>query len=165
MRWKLIAALSLFSGVALAQNGTLNLIHTGDFHGHLVSRYNVRSDAQGHGKEGGLARIATMVKGIRAEDPEHTLHMHTGDTIQGGAEVLYTRGQAMVNVLNRFGIDNFALGNWEWVYGVPRVNELFAGPNPQAPWGALAANAYYVTTAEDPTTPYPDKAGQRVLPP
>ncbi len=68
-------------------------------------------------------------------------------------------------MLNKFGIDAFAPGNWDFVYGTQRFLELFAGPAPQAPWNAVAANAYYTTTAEDPTTPYPDKGGQRVLPP
>jgi len=142
----------------------VTLIHTGDFHGHLVPRPNMRSDAIGNSREGGLARIATIIKKIRADD-KNALLLNTGDTIQGSAEVLYTRGQAIVDVLNKFGIDAFAPGNWDFVYGTQRFLELFAGPAPQAPWNAVAANAYYTTTAEDPTTPYPDKGGQRVLPP
>jgi len=142
----------------------VTLIHTGDFHGHLVPRPNMRSDAIGNSREGGLARIATIIKKIRADD-KNALLLNTGDTIQGSAEVLYTRGRAIVDVLNKFGIDAFAPGNWDFVYGTQRFLELFAGPAPQAPWNAVAANAYYTTTAEDPTTPYPDKGGQRVLPP
>ena len=142
----------------------VTLIHTGDFHGHLVPRPNMRSDAIGNSREGGLARIASIIKKIRADD-KNALLLNTGDTIQGSAEVLYTRGQAIVDVLNKFGIDAFAPGNWDFVYGTQRFLELFAGPAPQAPWNAVAANAYYTTTAEDPTTPYPDKGGQRVLPP
>ena len=71
-----------------ADNNKVTLIHTGDFHGHLIPRANVRSDNVGR-MEGGLARVATVIKKIR-EDAKNTLLINTGDTIQGGAEVLYT---------------------------------------------------------------------------
>lgn len=146
------------------EDNSVTLIHTGDFHGHLIPRPNMRSDATGNSTEGGLARIASIIKEIRAENP-NALLLHTGDTIQGSAEVLYTRGQAIVDVVNSFGIDGYAPGNWEFVYGTQRFLELFTGPAPQAPWNAVAANVYYTTTTEDPTTPYPTMGGQRVLPP
>ena len=156
---------------AIAGDGEITLIHTGDFHGHLIARPNVRSDGAGR-LEGGLARIYTVIQQIRARE-KHSLLLHTGDTIQGSAEVLYTRGQAIVDVVNPFKIDAFAPGNWEFVYGNARFLELFGGARPKAPWNALAANVYYSAITEDPTTPYPDKAGllpnteprQRVLPP
>lgn len=159
-----IFAGSLFASVpAYAGTGTVTLIHTGDFHGHLISRPNARSDGSGR-MEGGLARVYSKIKQIRGED-KNTLYLHTGDTIQGSAEALYTRGQAVVDVLNMFRIDAFAPGNWEFVYGTERFLELFAGARPKAPWNTIAANVYYSTLAEDPTTPYPDEAGERVLPP
>jgi len=45
--------------------------------------------------------------------------------------------------VNDFGIDAFAPGNWDFVYGTSRFVELFAEPNPKAPWGAVAANVMY----------------------
>ena len=102
----------------------------------------------------------TKINEIRAQrTKEKTLLLNTGDTIQGSAEALFTKGQAIVEVLNRFGIDAFAMGNWDWVYGVDRALELFAGASAIAPWNALAANAYYEGD------PYAAKAGARVLPP
>ena len=146
------------------RSGNVTLIHIGDLHGHLIPRENVRSDRIGNKKEGGLARVYSVIKDIR-EDNRNSLLINTGDTIQGSAEVMYTRGQAIVDVLNNFGIDAYTPGNWEFVYGTQRFLELFSGPAPLAPWNTLAANLYYKTLAEDPTTPFPDKAGQRVLPP
>lgn len=43
----------------------ITLIHTGDFHGHLVPRPNVRSDGDGR-MEGGLASVYSVIKAIRA---------------------------------------------------------------------------------------------------
>jgi sulfur-oxidizing protein SoxB len=129
----------------------------GDVHGHLVPRPNLRSDGSGR-MEGGLARMYAQIEDIRKRR-KHTLLLNTGDTIQGSAEALFTRGQGLVDVINEFGIDAFAPGNWEFVYGTDRFLELFAGDKPKAPWGAIAANVYY------DGEPYAAKTGQLVLPP
>jgi len=135
----------------------LTLIHIGDIHGHLIPRPHLRSDGNGE-LQGGLARLYTKIKHIR-EKSDSSLLINTGDTIQGSAEALYTRGQALVDVINEFDIDFFAPGNWEFVYGTERFQALFAGHDPIAPWGALAANVYF------DGYPYEDKTGQRVLSP
>ncbi|MEK6749461.1 MAG: 5'-nucleotidase C-terminal domain-containing protein [Pseudomonadota bacterium] len=130
-----------------ADESEITIVHTGDFHGHLIPRANVRSDSAGR-KEGGLARIATMLKRIRDDEP-NALYVHTGDTIQGGAEVLYTRGQAMIDVLNmpEFAMDAFAPGNWEFVYGTQRFIGLFGTGNANTNWGTVAANVFTTTGA------------------
>lgn len=163
---KLLQILTVTAGLLVAPgsfagNGAVTLIHTGDFHGHLIPRPNLRSDAAGHSTEGGLARIATRIKELRAEHPDALL-IHTGDTIQGSAEVLYTRGQAIVDIVNTFGIDAFAPGNWEFVYGTQRFLELFGPVNPVAPWNSIAANLYYDPNNNGVRDPGED---QRVLPP
>ena len=140
-----------------AGSGEITLIHMGDVHGHLVPRPNLRSDGTGR-MEGGLARMYALIEDIRNRR-KHTLLLNTGDTIQGSAEALFTRGQALVDVINEFRIDAFAPGNWEFVYGTDRFLELFAGDKPRAPWGTIAANVYYEGE------PYSAKTGQLVLPP
>nr|VFK16716.1 MAG: hypothetical protein BECKLPF1236A_GA0070988_101531 [Candidatus Kentron sp. LPFa]VFK32190.1 MAG: hypothetical protein BECKLPF1236C_GA0070990_101601 [Candidatus Kentron sp. LPFa] len=70
----------------------------------------------------------------------------------------------MVDILNRFGIDAFVPGNWDFLYGTERFRELFVGDAPGTNWNALAANLYYSTLYDFPLSRYPDKAGQRVLP-
>ena len=134
---------------ALAGDGNVRLIHVGDIHGHLVSRANVRSDTTGS-MEGGVARMYTVIKQIREEGRsgrlDTTILVNTGDTLQGSGEALFTRGQAMVDVLNLFGIQAYTPGNWDFLYGTARFEELFLGTNgnpPQAPWNGLTANLYY----------------------
>ncbi len=122
---------------------TLTLIQIGDIHGHLLPRANLRSDGTG-ATEGGLARMATLIRRIRAAHPSSLL-ANTGDTIQGSAEALYTRGQALVEVLDRFGIDVYAPGNWDYLYGKDRFRQLFGSGTGSVGgnrWGAIAANAY-----------------------
>lgn len=154
----LLMAITGLNTPSIAGNSDkITLIHIGDIHGHMIPRPNARSDGSGS-DEGGLARIYTKIQDIRKNE-KNTLLLNTGDTIQGSAEAMYTRGQALVDVLNKFNIDAFAPGNWEFVYGTDRFIEMF-GPNaPKAPWNALSANLYY------DGAPYADKTGQRVLPP
>ncbi len=127
----------------------LTLIHLGDLHGHLVPRPNLRADGTGR-LEGGLARMATRIREIREAHPANLL-INTGDTIQGGAEALFTRGQAMVDVIDRFGVDLFAPGNWDYLYGKQRFLELFGegsgADGVGCRWGALAANVYHEDSA------------------
>ncbi|MEK8089059.1 bifunctional metallophosphatase/5'-nucleotidase [Thermithiobacillus plumbiphilus] len=152
-----VCLLGTLSPTAFAGSGDLTLIQIGDLHGHMVPRPNVSSTNTGR-MEGGLARMYTQIDRIRSQHKDNLL-VNVGDTIQGSAEALFTKGQAMVDVLNFFGIDAFAPGNWDFLYGTKRFTELFDGKAPKAPWGAVAANLYY------DGEPYADRAGQRVLPP
>lgn len=132
---------------------TLTFMQIGDTHDHELSleSRNTPTDKQ---HEGSLPRLYTLVQQIRRADPQAVL-VNAGDTLQGGATTLYTQGQSAVNILDKFGIDFFAPGNWDYVYGLDRFMQLFQGGR----WGAIAANLYYDGTV------YPDRAGQRVLPP
>src|SRR5436309_5366056 len=158
---RLSIALALLLGalVTPAAGAEVTFIHMGDVHGHLMPRPSLSGKSQA-ATEGGLARMFTAINDIRARRGKgKTLLVNTGDVIQGSAEARFTRGQAMVDVLNRFGIDAYAPGNWDWVYGVERTLELFGGSEPKARWNALAANAYY------DGEPYADRSGSRVLNP
>jgi S-sulfosulfanyl-L-cysteine sulfohydrolase len=158
---RISVALAVLLGALMtpAAGAEVTLIHMGDVHGHLMPRPSLSGKNQAS-TEGGLARMFTAINDIRARRGKgKTLLVNTGDSIQGSAEALFTRGQAMVDVLNRFGIDAYAPGNWDWVYGVERTLELFGGNEPKAPWNALAANAYY------DGEPYADRSGSRLLNP
>ncbi len=147
---------------AFAGSGTgeVTLIQTGDIHGHLLPRYNLRSDAIGASMEGGVARMYTVIQKMRKDAIECTtvkrkkvctdtsLLINTGDTVQGSGEALFSRGQAMIDVLNNFGFVAHAPGNWDFLYGPARFEETFKGTAttpPKANWGALAANLYNTT--------------------
>jgi S-sulfosulfanyl-L-cysteine sulfohydrolase len=148
-----------------AGNGDVTFIHMGDLHGHLVPRPNMREGDPDYGQMmGGLAYVYDEVKKIRKAHPGALL-INGGDTVQGSAEALYTKGEAMTQVLNLFKIDAFNPGNWDYLYGTERFRELFAGDKPLANWHALSANLYYSTLYEFPETIYPKQAGQRVLKP
>lgn len=80
--------------------------------------------AHKYGKMGGVAHMATLVKQIVAErGKDKVLFMDSGDTWQGTAIGLFTKGKAIVDVQNLLGID-IMVGHWEFTYGKERVLEL-----------------------------------------
>ena len=77
-----------------------------------------------YGRMGGYAHLATLVKRIRAERSGRTLLLDGGDTLQGSATTLWSRGEDMVRVSNQLGVEVFT-PHWEFAYGIERVKELF----------------------------------------
>ena len=81
--------------------------------------------ARVYGRLGGFAHIATLVQRLRADRPGALL-LDGGDTWQGSATALWTRGQDMVEVTRALGVDVMT-GHWEFTYGAERVQEILAG--------------------------------------
>lgn len=159
----IVVALLLYTALATKAypaiaNGEVTLIHMGDIHGHLVEHPNVRSDAKGEAL-GGLARMYTLVQNIRRRHSGTTITVNSGDTVQGSAEALFTQGEAIITVLNRFGIDVDNPGNWDYLYGTEVFLQQFAGKAARFHGNAIAANLYY------DGSPYANRTGERVLPP
>lgn len=100
------------------------IMHSGDLHGDLISHPNARADSTGK-LEGGLARAATVIKKLKRKYRGKIIWGHTGDTIQGSAIATYTQGKALIDIWDALAPDLFATGNWEFVYGLYRYQQLF----------------------------------------
>jgi sulfur-oxidizing protein SoxB len=83
--------------------------------------------AKSYGKMGGLDRIATLVKAIRAErGDDKVLLLDGGDTWQGSWSSLQTKGQDMVDVMSALKTDAM-VGHWEFTLGADRVKQIAEG--------------------------------------
>ncbi|MHB8535658.1 MAG: thiosulfohydrolase SoxB [Sulfuricaulis sp.] len=90
---------------------------------HAFTYLNFTEAAHQYGKVGGFAHIATLVKRLRASRPDRTLFIDSGDTWQGSATSLWTKGQDMVDAQKLLGIEMMT-GHWEFTYGAQRVKEI-----------------------------------------
>ena len=97
-------------------------IPRGTAEAHAFTYLDFASAAHTYGKVGGFAHLATLVKQLRAQRPGALL-LDGGDTWQGSATALWTRGQDMVQAGLQLGIDVMT-GHWEFTYGAARVQEV-----------------------------------------
>ena len=65
---------------------------------------------------GGYARIAALVKQMRAANQDRVLFCDCGDTLHGTYPVQKTQAQALIPVLNALGLAAMT-GHWEFSYG------------------------------------------------
>jgi len=104
-------------------------IRPGSRAAHAFTYLDFAQAAAKYGKMGGFAHLATLVKKLRAER-RTSLLLDGGDTWQGSATSLWTRGQDMIDAQKLLGVD-IMTGHWEFTYGAARVKEVvdkdFAG--------------------------------------
>ncbi|MEW6450186.1 MAG: thiosulfohydrolase SoxB [Pseudomonadota bacterium] len=79
--------------------------------------------ARSYGKIGGLDRIATIVKAIRAERGDRVVMLDGGDTWQNSFTSLQTKGQDMMDCMALLKPDAMT-GHWEFTLGTDRVKEM-----------------------------------------
>ena len=82
--------------------------------------------AKSYGRVGGVDRIATILKAVRAERPDNTLFLDGGDTWQGSYTSFQTNGQDMVDIMTALGTDAMT-AHWEFTFGQDRVTEIVEG--------------------------------------
>jgi sulfur-oxidizing protein SoxB len=90
---------------------------------YALTSEDFTSLAKTYGKVGGVDRLATLVKAIRAERPTNTLFLDGGDTWQGSYTSLKTAGADMVEVMNALKTDAMT-AHWEFTFGTDRVQAL-----------------------------------------
>ena len=79
--------------------------------------------AKAYGRIGGLDRLATVIKRVRAERGDKVLFLDGGDTWQGSLGANASRGQDMVDCMALLKPDAMT-GHWEFTLGEARVQEL-----------------------------------------
>ena len=99
-------------------------LRPGSREAHAFSHLDFGQAARKYGKMGGFAHLATLVKRLRAERSASLL-LDGGDTWQGSATSLWTRGQDMIDAQKLLGVE-IMTGHWDFTYGAARVKEVLA---------------------------------------
>ena len=89
---------------------------------HAFTSLDFERAAGTYGKVGGFAHLATLVKRMKASRPGALL-LDGGDTWQGSATALWTKGQDMVDACLALGVDVMT-AHWEMTLGDKRVQEI-----------------------------------------
>ncbi len=115
--------------------------------------------AKTYGRMGGIDRIATVLKSIRAERGDNMLFLDGGDTWQGSYTANKTKGQSVIDVMNSLKPDAMT-GHWEFTYGAARVKEAVDA----LPYPFLGGNIFD-TEWEEPafdSTAYFERGGVKI---
>jgi sulfur-oxidizing protein SoxB len=88
---------------------------------HAYSFLDFESAARRYGKIGGFVHLATLIGRLRADRPQALL-LDGGDSWQGSATSLWTKGADMIGAQRRLGVD-YTTGHWEFTYGAERVRQ------------------------------------------
>ncbi len=99
-----------------------NNIPAGTKDAYAFTYLNFDAAAQHYGRMGGFAHLSTLIQQIKANRPGSLL-LDGGDTWQGSATALWTRGQDMVDASLLLGVD-IMTAHWEMTLGENRVLEI-----------------------------------------
>ena len=86
---------------------------------------------------GGLARIASVFRQVRAERPGGVLALDNGDTFHGTFVAVNSRGDALVPLMNALELDAMT-AHWEFAYGPEHFRALAT----RLTYPVLAINCY-----------------------
>jgi sulfur-oxidizing protein SoxB len=92
---------------------------------YALSSEDFAALAKTYGRIGGIDRLSTAVKAVRAERGDRVLLLDGGDTWQGSLGALRSKGQDMADCMRLLKPDAMT-GHWEFTYGEARVKELIA---------------------------------------
>jgi sulfur-oxidizing protein SoxB len=93
---------------------------------YALSSVDFAALAKTYGRLGGLDRIATILKAIRAERGDRVACLDGGDTWQNSYTSLISKGQDMVDCMALLKPDAM-VGHWEFTLGAERVKEIAEG--------------------------------------
>ncbi|HSU63134.1 MAG TPA: thiosulfohydrolase SoxB [Burkholderiales bacterium] len=125
-------------------------IKAGGASAHAFTHLDFENAARRYGKLGGFAHLATLVKRLRASRPQALL-LDGGDSWQGSATSLWTRGADMIGAQKLLGVD-LMTAHWEFTYGAERVVQ--AVERELAPIEFLAQNVRTLEFEEPVFKPY-----------
>ncbi|WP_422389749.1 5'-nucleotidase C-terminal domain-containing protein [Candidatus Enterococcus clewellii] len=120
----------------------LTILGTSDVHGQLWN-WSYEDDKE---TAVGLSQVSTVVKNVRAENPNGTILIDNGDMVQGTilTDDLYNKAplvsepHPMIKAMNEINYDAMVLGNHEFNFGLDLIDKIKS----EATFPILSANTY-----------------------
>lgn len=114
----------------------ITIYHTNDLHANVLpfKAPYVSEDK----KVGGFANIATIVKQAKASN-DGVFFFDAGDFFTGPYISTLTKGEAIVDIMNKMSFDAVSIGNHEFDHGVPNMKEQLN----KATFPVLLGNLFY----------------------
>jgi 2',3'-cyclic-nucleotide 2'-phosphodiesterase/3'-nucleotidase len=141
------AGVSALAPQQTSRHVSLTLLSTTDLHGHIFPE----DETTGSPANWGLAKIATLVRGVRGQHP-NVLLLDCGDTIQGTPLAWYAirqmgeRQNPIISAMNEMGYAAMAVGNHEFNFGLGVLTKVWR----EAKFPLLAANLRPTTAGKNP---------------
>lgn len=135
--FQFISPVNLITAFAETQETKIQVLATSDLHGRFYP-WEYASDAAI--SSGSMTKVATLVKQLREQNP-NTILVDNGDTIQDNSSYLFLKDAVhpMMLGMNEMGYDTFTLGNHEFNYGIPTLENVVKGLTNTA---VLCGNVY-----------------------
>ncbi len=136
-----------FNSCEVDKEKTISILHTNDVHSHIEVFPSKHSK---YPNLGGVARRASLIESIRAENP-HTLLFDAGDIFQGTPYFNYFGGEIEFKMMSKLGYDASTIGNHDFDNGITGLEKQL----PHARFDFLIANYDFKNTIMDGRTkPY-----------
>lgn len=99
--------------LTISQYTTVAVVAMNDIHGTALPILMERQDNRQNYTYGGLQYMASLIKIIKDQYPQHTLILDAGDQFQGGIESspLISQGKIMNDFYDAIGLQGQAIGN------------------------------------------------------
>ncbi|XP_033503895.1 snake venom 5'-nucleotidase [Epinephelus lanceolatus] len=120
----LLVLLLLGFSVSTSAAWDLVLLHTNDVHARVEETSKHSGKCGGSGCFAGVARRATVIKGIRSSE-SNVLLLDAGDQFQGTVWFNYYKGAEAAHFMNKLRYDAMAFGNHEFDNGVEGLMKPF----------------------------------------
>lgn len=126
MKLKIATLVLGFAMLGFAKEVNVKILGTSDVHGRVVP-WSYAADEED--KSGSYAQLSTLIKQRRKEN-KNVILVEVGDAIQDNGVDLFaksdedSKNHPIPKVLNYMGYDVFVLGNHEFNFGMPALNNV-----------------------------------------
>lgn len=129
----------------------ITIIQLNDLHGYLEPHPELfwEGDHPVFKEAGGLARIATLLRDAKDQNPDGVIALDNGDTIHGTYPVVESRGEVMKPILNEMALDGWT-AHWDFAYDAPYLKSY----DDDLSYPLLAINCYNLDDGELTFKPY-----------